>query len=284
MRNRILITGASGFTGRHLTAELATDKTCTLFLADRNAPKISDRRSCVCDFSDADAVTRLIREIRPDKIFHLVGSYTNEFNTDYTSNVVTTKNILDAVREARKPCRILLVGSSAEYGFPISPRKPVAENHPCRPVSIYGLIKLFQTELMQTYIRLYGLNIVAVRPFNLLGEGVSATLFAGKMAEEIKRYARGEIREIVTGKLSVQRDYIDIDEAIRYYRDVMERGKEGEIYNVGSGKDLSCRALLRRMLKKEGLSFSIVREGKHEVPGKIVVPRIFADISKVMKL
>lgn len=284
MHKRILITGASGFTGRHLAAELVSHTACTLFLADRNPSRIPSQRFCVCDFSDATAVARLIRKIRPNKVYHLVGSYTNQFDTDYVSNVVTTKNILDAVRESQKSCRILLVGSSAEYGFPVFDSRPVAEDHLCKPVSMYGLVKLFQTELMQAYIRLYGLNIVAVRPFNLLGEGISTTLFAGKMAEEIQKYKQGEIYEIITGNLSIQRDYIDIDEAIRYYRNVMERGKAGEIYNVGSGKSISCRELLRRMLGKEGLPFTIVREGKHEVPGKIVIPRIFADISKVTKL
>ncbi|KKW12611.1 MAG: NAD-dependent epimerase/dehydratase [Parcubacteria group bacterium GW2011_GWA2_49_9] len=284
MRKRTLITGASGFTGRHLAAELALDKTCELFLADRNAPNTPSPRFSVCDFSDMNAVARLMQKVRPDKVYHLIGSYTNEFNTDYSSNVLTTKNILDAVRELEGGCRVLLVGSSAEYGFPISAKLPVTEDQPCKPVSIYGLVKLFQTELMQAYIRLYRLNIVSVRPFNLLGEGVSATLFAGKMAQEIRRYMQGELREITTGKLSIRRDYIDITEAIRYYRNVMERGKAGEIYNVGSGKSTSCRELLRGMLKKKGLSFAVVREGKYGVPGKIVVPEIFADISKVTKL
>lgn len=72
----------------------------------------------------------------------------NNFVINYVSNVITTRNILDAVRIAKIKTRILLVGSSAGYEFPLKKNNAVAEDHPCRPVSIYGLVKLFQTALM----------------------------------------------------------------------------------------------------------------------------------------
>jgi GDP-4-dehydro-6-deoxy-D-mannose reductase len=104
------------------------------------------------------------------------------------------------------------------------------------------------------------------------------------MEEEIQKYKRGEIREIVTGDLSVERDYIDIEDAVKYYRLVMEKGETGEAYNIGNGRSASLREVLRRMLADAGLGMDIVREAKHETPGKIVVPKIFADISKIQKL
>ena len=137
---------------------------------------------------------------------------------------------------------------------------------------------------MGTYIRLYGMDIVAARPFNLLGKGMSPTLFVGKVEQEIQKYKRGESKEIVTGDLSIERDNIDIDTAIKYYRLVMEEGKTGEVYNIGSGKAVSLREMLRCMLGKEGLPFSIVRESIHSVPGKLVVPKIFANIRNLKQL
>jgi len=109
-------------------------------------------------------------------------------------------------------------------------------------------------------------------------------LFAGKMEQEIARYQRGEIQEIVAGDLSVERDYIDVAEAVKYYSLVMEKGKTGEVYNVGSGKSVSLREVLRRMLADAGLGVDMVREAKHKTPGKIVVPKIFADIRKLKQL
>ena len=281
---RVLITGSSGFTGGHLVAFLSQDASLELHLADRTSPKSPHSRFHACDVSEALLAAQLVAKTKPYEIYHLVGSYTNDYDTDYVSNVVTTENILDAVRASGMKTRILLVGSSAEYGFPIDPNKAIAEGHPCNPVSIYGLVKLFATALMGTYVRLYGMNIVAVRPFNLFGSGISERLFAGKMEQDITRYRRGEIREIITGDLNVERDYIDIEEAIKYYSAVMQKGKTGEVYNIGSGKSIPLRALLKRMLAENNLSFKCVKEGTHIVPGKIVVPKIFADISKLKQL
>ncbi len=280
---RVLITGSNGFTGRHLANFLTRDDSLELHLAD-HAERESDPRFHLCDLSVTQAAAKLIKTTLPDAIYHLVGSYTNNYETDYTSNVVTTKNILDAVLASGNKTRVLLVGSSAEYGFPLKDDVAVSEDHPCKPVSVYGLAKLFQTELMEVYVRLYGMDIVAVRPFNLLGKGMSSSLFVGKMEQEIARYRRGEIKTISTGDLSVERDYIDIGEAIKYYRLVLEKGKTGEVYNVGSGKSISLRDIVKRMLELSGLSMDIVREGAHKVAGKIVVPKLYADINKLQKL
>src|SRR3989338_8390559 len=121
---RVLITGGSGFTGKHLVKLLKTDASREIFLSGS------------------------LSEIKPDEIYHLRGSYTNQYDTDYTSNVLATKNLLDDIRAASIAPRIFLVGSSAEYGFPRHPDTAVKESEPLQPVSIYGLLKLFQTELM----------------------------------------------------------------------------------------------------------------------------------------
>src|SRR3990167_6096831 len=129
------------------------------------------------------------------------------------------------VRASGLKTRNLIFGRLAGYGFSAHSNTSVGEHHPCNPVSVYVLMKLFQTALMRTYIRLYEMDIVVVRPFNLLGSGISERLFVGKMERDIARYKRGEIKKIITGDLSVERDYIDIKEAIKYYAAVMEKGE-----------------------------------------------------------
>lgn len=284
IQKRILITGSNGFTGRHLVRMLSPDASLELHLIDRNQPHVLDPRFKVCDLSDTSRTAECVAQIQPHEIYHLVGSYTNDYDTDYASNVITTKNILDAIAKSEMKTRVFLVGSCAEYGFPISKNQAVAEDHQCKPVSVYGLVKLIEIALMQTYVRLYGLDVVAVRPFNLLGSGMSQRLFVGKMEQDIAMYKRGEIKKIITGDLSVERDYIDIEEAIKYYSAVMQKGKTGEVYNVGSGKSISLRALLSRMLEASDLSLDVVQESIHSVPGKIVVPKIFANIGKLKQL
>ena len=279
---KVLITGAAGFTGTHLTSLLSKEEGSELCCAGlgEHLPKGFVR----CDFSDASLVRTLIADFKPTKIYHLVGSYTNRFETDFVTNVTSTRNILETIRELSLSCRVLLVGSAAEYGFPTNPDVGVREDEPLAPVSIYGMVKVFQTKLMETFVRMYGLDIVEVRPFNLSGTHMPRVLFIGSMEAQIQKYKSGELKEVVTGDLSVERDYIDIEAAAEYYRTVMERGTAGEVYNVGSGTGVSLRSVLESMVEKAGLTMDIVRESTHETPGKIVVPKIFADISKLHSL
>ncbi len=282
-KKRVLISGATGFSGSYLSDLLSQDPSLELYRSDSSITE-NTPGFIFCNFCDPSAVEHLIALIRPDAIYHLIGSYTNQFDIDFASNVASTKNILTALLRKNIQSRVLIIGSSAEYGLPDNPEEGVVETHSLAPVSIYGLVKLFQTKLMEAYVRLYEMDILAVRPFNLFGQGLSQLLFVGKMQKEIERYKKREIREIITGNLSIERDYIDIEEAIQYYRRVMEKGKAGEVYNVGSGRATSLRNILQGMLKRDGLGMEMVREGTHEIPGKIVVPKIFADITKIQSL
>ena len=100
---------------------------------------------------------------------HLAGSFTNDYELDYAANVLSTKNILDALLSSECKARILLIGSAAEYGAIDEEENPIAETHPLKPISIYGLTKVLQTQLMDYYYRMHQINIVMARTFNILG-------------------------------------------------------------------------------------------------------------------
>jgi GDP-4-dehydro-6-deoxy-D-mannose reductase len=282
--HNILITGSNGFTGKHLTALLSKDEPAELYFADRKEPETPGSRFRVCDFSDKEAVARLIADVRPDKVYHLIGSFTNSYEIDYTANVLSTKHLLDAILEAKLSSRVLLVGSSAEYGVPRNDADLVPETHPLIPVSLYGLTKVFQYTLMETYVAMYRMDIVMARTFNLLGKGISPLLLNGNVEEQIARYTRGEIPHIQTGDLSGERDYIDIGRAVEYYRVIMEKGRTGEVYNVGSGVSTPLRAIVSDMLATAGLSLDIVKETAPSVSGKIAIRKIVADMRKTNAL
>ena len=105
----------------------------------------------------------MIEEINPDEIYHLAGSFSNDFNVDLESNLIITRNILESVYRLTKKTRILLIGSCAEYGRIKEDDSPISELHPINPTSIYGLTKIFQTYLMKLYVELHGLDIVMAR-------------------------------------------------------------------------------------------------------------------------
>lgn len=282
---KVLITGASGFTGKHLSNFLSQNDTRDLFFADR-ALSSGDTRYLQCDFIDASKTSELISRIKPDEIYNLIGSFTNDYDTDYASNVAATKNILDAVRGNSIKSKILLIGSCAEYGMVPPKNLPVKEDYPLHPVSVYGLVKVYQTKLMELYISLYGMDIRMARPFNLFGEGSSLLLLTGKIEQEIGKYKRGEIQniDVATSSLSIERDYIDVKDAVMYYCKIMERGKIGEIYNVGSGKPTAAAKIISQTLQASGLSTEVIHKIEHNVPGKIVIPKIYADVTKINNL
>jgi len=271
---RILITGAGGFSGKAMHDHLSRDPANEIFCTD--VPEL--------DLSDRDAAVRRIGEIQPEKIYHLAGSMSNDFESDYRNNVGLTANVLKGVMALDRKPRVLLIGSAAEYGAVDVRDNPIREDQPLHPVSLYGLSKVFQTELMQFHVRLYGLDIVMARTFNLFGRGISPMLFVGRLNVMIEAYKKGEISRIQLGNLQNKRDYIDVKDAAVAYEKIMERGSTGCVYNVGSGYSIRIRDLLERILAENGLEPGIIEERQQNDPDKFDVKDIYADISMLKGL
>lgn len=281
---KVLITGASGFTANYLIESLAAEAGRELYLTDCVAGCPGNILNC--DLTQQGQVESLIGGIRPERIYHLAGSFTDDYAIDYPVNVLSTKNILDTLLKFNISSRVLLIGSSAEYGFINAGDNPVSESHPLRPCRIHGLTKTYQTYLMNFYCRVYRMDLVMARTFNLFGDGkrISKLLFIGKVCEQIEKVKKGEISKIATGRLDAKRDYIDVREAVKYYRNIMERGKAGEVYNVGSGNCVKMKDLLAVLLKEAGLDMKAVEEAIPSIPDKTDIPEIYADLRKVKGL
>ena len=279
----VLITGALGFGGRNLNKVLSKKGSCKLFVSDINRD-VSTANYWHCDSLDFESVNELLLKTKPDFIYHLVGSFSNEYEKDYAANVLATKNVLEAVRNLEKDCRVMLFGSAAEYGVVVKGENPIKESRALRPVSVYGLTKTYQTALMQYYLNALNLDIVMARPFNIFGRGISSKLFVGRVYQQIQLLKNNEIEKIVLGNLDNERDYISIDDAIEHYITIMLYGKKGEIYNVGSGAPLQTRTLLKKILKEENVDESFVESVNIERDNTYDVSQIYADISKLQSL
>lgn len=281
---RILVTGASGFTGYYLLKLLTEKSGDELYLTDRSSGGPGNILNC--DLTQKDEVEGLIKSIRPERIYHLAGSFTNNYDIDYPVNVLSTKNVLDSLLKFAISSRVLLIGSSAEYGLVNAEDNPVNEEHPLQPCRIHGLTKVYQSHLMKFYCKVYGMDLVMARPFNLSGDGklISKLTFIGKVHEQIEKIKKGEISKIVVGNLEAKRDYIDIREAVKYYQKIMERGKPGEVYNVGSGSCVKMRDLLDLLLKEAGLDMKVVEEAALPAADQTDVPEIYADLRKINEL
>lgn len=276
---RHLVTGSGGFSGRSLLARLRAQPGSESVGLVRDSPAAGEMS---CDLGQHASVRRVLEAVRPSRIYHLAGSFTNDWGRDLQSNVETTRVLLEAVRSLALPCRILLVGSAAEYGD--VPPGPVGERTPLRPVSVYGLTKVLQTELMGYYHRRFGMHLVLARTFNLFGQGCPRALFPGHVEQEIARVKAGLQRKVRVRDLSPERDYLPVDEAARAYVRILEHGEPGEVYNVGSGIPLRMSEFLARQLESHGLPLEAVEVQAFQ-SGEVANPsRVFADIRKYTAL
>ncbi len=275
---KILITGAGS------PSAIALEK--RLSMSEQNIFLTGRKKSDLTHFFQADLsvyaqVEELLNQIKPDQIYHLAGSYSQDYDTDYKSNVLTSKNIMDCLVKHKQPSRLLLFGSAAEYGLVND--EPVNEQTLLSPVTVYGITKTFQTSLMKFYAQAHEIDVLLARPFNLLGKGFSEKIFIGRIHKQIEKYLNGEIEFLELGNLDSKRDYIQLEDAVSAYLLIMNKGKMGEVYNVGSGYSISMRQLLTELLEGYGLGFDMVRENTFPV-GKYNIPNIIADINKLKNL
>ena len=268
--------GAAGFTGRHLCGLLRDRGGCDVVAAGRGQGIVE------CDFSDPSMVGALLEKVQPTGIFHCIGSFTNSWETDLHSNVTTTRTLLDSVGALASQCRVLLIGSAAEYGF--APAGPVPETCPLRPASIYGLTKVMQTMLMDFFVRNHGMDIVMARTFNLFGDGCSPSLLPGRVSQQIERVRQGLQSTIQVRSLASHRDYLHVGNAVKDYVRIMEHGCRGEVYNVGSGTGVAMTSLVQELLDPSGLTMKNVEILPEDEGVKPNVPLICADTAKLRSL
>lgn len=280
---KILIIGASSATGKSYINKYGNGEGELFYcdLCDAHDIRIQNKWYKV-DLTRQLEVFSLMRDIVPDQIYNFAGTCTNDFATDLQSNVLLPQYILESVFKLQYAARVLLIGSAAEYGRINENDNPISEECLLNPQSVYGLSKVFQTNLMKYYFQSKKSDVVMARTFNLLDKNLSEHLFIGRLYKQISDYKEGKCSEIILRNIDNKRDYIDIGKAVEAYSIIMNRGIAGEIYNVGSGASIKIRDLLNNILRENGLSMDIVKIT--EIDGRFDVKDIRANINKLKKI
>ncbi len=247
-----LITGGNGFVGRVFSEFLDQFPRYSVVVTSKNpSPTRSDVIST--DLTNADATLKMIQSVRPDVIFHLAGGANSlEWNGLISENILTTTTLADSIKKSGLPCRLVFTGSAAEYGNAFTPNQPLKENGPFQPISPYGMVKAWQSELANYFTR-QGVETVIARVFNLIGPGIPRNTVVGNFVTQIENVKSGKQSQISTSNLSPIRDFIDIRDTCSALETVGRLGKPGETYNLCSGNPILLRDLLKKFIRSAGL-------------------------------
>lgn len=260
MPGRVLVTGAAGFLGRHLCSYLQTTNP-GLHLAGTDAMAGAAgpcREFHVVDLTDAEAVARLVHEVSPDCVIHLAGTFGTGQPLDiYRVNVLSIVALLEAVRRHVPRATVVATGSAAEYGRVPPECLPVTETCACVPVTPYGQSKLAATQIALLYHRMHSLAVVVVRPFQLLGPGVTTRLAPGAFAEQLRQALAEGRRVIQVGNLESQRDFLDVHDAAAGVWALCRRPAPGEVFNLCSGRPTRMAELLQTMIRVSGADVQV---------------------------
>jgi nucleoside-diphosphate-sugar epimerase len=249
-RGCVLLTGANGFTGKYVRAELEAAG-YTVVGAVVGAAR--GPHEATLDITSPDNCRRVMEKVRPDYLVHLAAiSFVQHADADafYRVNVIGTINLLQAMADAQlSPRRVLVASSANVYGNATA--GVISESQPPQPVNHYAVSKLAMEFMVKTWCD--RLPIVITRPFNYTGVGQEPHFLVPKIVSHFVQHAP----MIELGNLDVERDFSDVRMVAQAYRGLLEQDRAGETVNVCSGRPYSLRAILGMMQDIAGYNIEV---------------------------
>ena len=285
----VLITGGAGFIGSHLARSLVKSGHKVTILDDfsnvdlKNVwDLITERKVKLIkgDIRDPKILGEVTQNI--DVIFHLaaqihIDKSILEPKMTFDVNAIGTLNILELGLK-RDFEKIIYASTSEVYGTALTEK--IDENHPLNPQSPYAASKVAADRLCHAYVQTYGMNVTTVRNFNVFGPFQKDTGYGSVIPIFIKR-ALVDKPPIIYGEGNQTRDFMFIDDAVKAYTLVMDsKNVNGEVFNFGSGREISITDLARLIVNQCGKKLAPVHVERR--PGEVM--RLCADTSKSQRV
>ena len=293
MKGKVLVTGADGFIGSHLTEALVRaghDVRAFVFYNSFNswgwldhAPDDVRRELDVVagDVRDPDGVRNAVRGC--NTVMHLAAliaiPYSYNAPQSYVeTNIRGTLNVLQAAREL-DVARVVHTSTSEVYGTAC--RVPISEDHPLQGQSPYAATKIGADQLALSFERSFGTPVTVIRPFNTYGPRQSARAIIPTV---ILQLASGK-RRIGLGALHPTRDFSFISDTVRGFIAIASADDAiGEVVNIGSGFEISIGDTARLIAEIMGSEIEIAMESERLRPEKSEVERLCADGAKARSM
>lgn len=267
---KILITGFSGFVGRHFLDYLyGKGEECEVLGVDINPPKfdlhgynevlkIGFRKM---NLLDEQAFEDVIAAFCPDEVLHLASfssvAYSWRHPAEcFNNNTRIFLNLTEALRRhGMESCRVLSVGSSEEYGNVSENMLPLREDMPLTPVSPYAVARVSQEMMSKVLADSYGMQIMLTRSFNHIGPYQDERFVVPSFVQRILclKKSGNTSGEIETGDVSIVRDFVDVRDVVRAYDMLLERGTPGEVYNIASGRGVRLSEIIEEIGRQVGV-------------------------------
>ena len=284
---RVLVTGAGGFIGSHLTERLVTlgarPRALVHYRADGSwgwldhSEHKNDVEVIAGDICDRDSVAQAING--NEIVFHLAAligiPYSYQTPLSYVrTNIEGTLNVLQVSREVGIE-RLIHTSTSEVYGTPR--RVPIDEEHPLRGQSPYSATKIGADKLAEAFHLSFGLPVATIRPFNTYGPRQSARAIVPTIINQAVSEP-----ELHLGNLEPTRDFSYVLDTVEGFIQVAEcPDAVGQVINIGSGREISIGGLARLILELVGRrELPIVCDDLRIRPDRSEVERLWADIGK----
>jgi GDPmannose 4,6-dehydratase len=296
----VFITGISGFVGSHMGKHLLNEGANVSGLVRRRADGSTPQNIRYLgienavhllegDIRDISSVASALDQSQPEIVFHFAAqsfiprSFCSP-NEAMDVNCLGTANLLEAIRSKRLDPVIVFAGSSEEYGltffsdsqyqnalkkygtiFPpptAIPELPITESNPLRPMSPYAVSKVYGDYLMRNYHTCFGLKTVISRSFNNEGAGRGKMFVTSTITRQVMQLKRGEIDKIVIGNVNAFRDWSHVNDIVKGYCLLAQKGKYGDVYNQGSQRTNSILSYVLLSLECAGYTIDKVQTVK----------------------
>jgi GDP-4-dehydro-6-deoxy-D-mannose reductase len=242
----VYVTGASGFVGGKLLPRLEASGFTAIGV------------DVAVDVTDPAAVESSLRHHRPDAIIHLaamssVAQSAREPESCYRINFLGTRNLLRGAKSACPKARILLVGSTDQYGATQPRDHGFDENTPLDPRSPYGRTKA-AAELLGQEAAAKGQDVVCVRASNHTGRGQPDRFVVSSFARQVAAiYSGRQEPRMRVGNLESVRDFLHVDDVVEAYTTLLDPAIPADVYNVASGHSVSIQEILDRLIEIAGI-------------------------------